>query len=409
MSNDEQQSSQDGPRFVFLTDLPPLARNAATCHGIAAHFIRIMGRRFACVLTHRFRRQIKPEQIAADFAPTPFLFYPDAGGFALKRISQGLTDVVDCFLCLFAIPKVRRFVRREKPDRIFALAGASAWFLVIAYIFKKATGLPLDIYLVDDLRDSAKLQKRWFLPHFVGNLEGFVLRRCARVLTISQGYAEHLHDLYGVDPEWLPTPILMDKLEYSPYVAKPGSPEVRTILFVGGSNDLYLLSLVDLYEVIQEWNRGDRPFELKLRILSLTYPQNLVDLLANTDDLEVELKVQPESLQRQARESWVTFLPYSFAPQMKTMVSTSFSWKLNDSYRSGRPILVYGPAYASIPRYFIEAGLPLCATSRDDLVKTIEQVDAADEPALIDRYREVWHRHHSADAVIRNLGGGDAG
>lgn len=360
-----------------------------------------MRERFKLVITHRFRRSISTSEMRENFPFVPFLFYPDAGTYGLKRFAPGLTDLLDIILCLLALPRIRSVVAREKPDRLFVLVGGSAWFLVIAWLISKAAGLPTDIFLVDDLTHSAHLARRKLLPKLVPFLESWVLRGASRVFGISPGFAEHLTELHGVPARWMPTPIHADELVHHPFV--PASPDVRTILFIGACNALYCAPLLEIYAAIQQWNRTASTYKLRLRILSPGNIDPLRKRLPDEDDLDVILFAPGDEIARQARTCWATFLPYSFGPEVRTLVSTSFSWKLSDSYRSGRPILVYGPAYASIPRYFLEENLPLCATCPEALLPTIASIERLDTPALIDRYATVWRRHHSAEAVERNL------
>jgi hypothetical protein len=401
MSARGNNSAAETPAFLFLTDFPPLVKKAISNHGIAANFIRIMRERFVLVVTHRFRRSISLKQVSFDFPDARFFFYPDAGGWGAKKISPGLADAADIFLCLLALPGLRRAVREAAPDRLFVLVGASAWFLIIAWMVSAATGLPMDIYLVDDLRQSARLARRHLLQFLAPSLEKWVLRRASRIFVIAPGYADHLKELYGVSAQWLPSPIYAESIAHHQYQVE--SPDIRTILFIGANNDLYLESLVDLYHAIQEWNLRSTRYRLRMRMLSPDGGDRVKARLPNTNDLEVRINLPPEELAREARTCWATFLCYSFAASVRTMVATSFSWKLNDSYRSGRPILVYGPEYASIPRYFREAELPLVAQSRQELTQAISDIEVFDGPELIERYRETWRRYHSSEAIIRKL------
>ena len=84
------------------------------------------------------------------------------------------------------------------------------------------------------------------------------------------------------------------------------------------------------------------------------------------------------------------------------MVSTSFPTKLVDSFPVGRPILVYGPAHASVPRYFAENHLPLFANSAGQLKAVLRQIERHDTVELVQSYEAVIERFHSA-AHLRAL------
>ena len=98
-------------------------------------------------------------------------------------------------------------------------------------------------------------------------------------------------------------------------------------------------------------------------------------------------------------KSWAVFLPYSFEPEQRLMVSTSFSTKLTESLTSRRPVLVYGPEYASLPRYFLENHLPICATSKDHLWEALREIERRDSPELINQYKTVIQRYHSPETL----------
>jgi hypothetical protein len=77
------------------------------------------------------------------------------------------------------------------------------------------------------------------------------------------------------------------------------------------------------------------------------------------------------------------------------MVSTSFPSKLVASFLVGRPIMVYGPSYASLPRYFQENGLPLCAHSVTQFTGLLREVERQDNMALMQCYEALLERLHS--------------
>jgi hypothetical protein len=43
---------------------------------------------------------------------------------------------------------------------------------------------------------------------------------------------------------------------------------------------------------------------------------------------------------------------YSHSAEMETMVRTSFPTKMTEALTAGRPILIYGPVYSSVARFF---------------------------------------------------------
>ena len=101
---------------------------------------------------------------------------------------------------------------------------------------------------------------------------------------------------------------------------------------------------------------------------------------------------------------WALVLPYSFSPDVRIMVSTSFPTKLVESLPSGRPVVAYGPEYASVPRVFLEEGLPLVATDEKTLRQILRSdLPTHDRPGLMDQYRAYLERNHSLETQNRIL------
>jgi hypothetical protein len=384
-------------RLLFLTDSPPLREGATGNHGIAANFADILDSQLGAIVTHRHRRSISCSVVKSSF-DVPIEFYPDGGGFGLKRFSPGLCEIFDIAGALLYAGRLRRLVAERNLQRIFALVGANGWYLVTLQIFAKAARLPYELYLVDDLEHWSQIFGRKILSKVIRRLEGFSLRHAAKVHVISPGYADHLQLKYGVTASWLPTPMEIGEFRYRPHTDK-----TCDLVFVGNLGPLYEPALADIYSAIQKCNRESPSRQLRLKIITPGAAQGLISRLPDSTDLEVISGPNREELRRLCSEAWATILPYSFEDGIRTMVSTSFSWKLSDSYRAGRPILVYGPEYASIPRYWKDANLPLLATIKESLPATIEAIADQDNPDLIARYRETWERLHSPAAIRARL------
>ncbi len=85
------------------------------------------------------------------------------------------------------------------------------------------------------------------------------------------------------------------------------------------------------------------------------------------------------------------------------MVSTAFSCKSAEYLACGRPILVYGPAYASVPRHFRDAGLPLVETAEGRIPALLDALLGLDGPDLIAAYNTLVSDFHAPAAVRQRL------
>ena len=89
----------------------------------------------------------------------------------------------------------------------------------------------------------------------------------------------------------------------------------------------------------------------------------------------------------------VLFLPFSFQPEQRHIVSTSLPTKVPEYLASGIPILVHAPAYSSIARYAQDGGWGLV-------------VDTPDERQLLEALRRIMRdrelRGQLSEAALRH-------
>jgi hypothetical protein len=386
--------------YVLLTDAPPLNEGGHGCCVLASNWLRAMKANVRLVVTHRLLPQAELPGIS-EGSPAPVIFYPDLARFRGAARCGRLKSLVELGLFWLASRRIAKAIKASSAERIFAFFGGDAWFLLAVKIMATRTGLPLDVYLVDDLEESCRLNGQPFLARGARWLEPHILRRAERVFVISPGFAEHLRAKYGIPALWLPIPFCEEKVVYQPFVAR--SPDIREIVFFGAVNDLYVGALRDFLEVVTEWNDEGNPFKIKLLIMSYATPDFVTRQLSGMKNWELRHRWSTDECRRTMRDSWAVFLPYSFEESVRVMVSTSFPSRLSECMTAGRPLLVYGPPYATLPKYFLANGLPVCVQSRPELkaaLRTMEQVDSA---GLIAKYRAVLNRYHSRQAIAGRM------
>ncbi|HUD46895.1 MAG TPA: glycosyltransferase [Candidatus Baltobacteraceae bacterium] len=386
--------------YVLLTDGPPLNEGGHGCSVLASNWLRAMKARVRLVVTHRLLPQVELSWIS-EASPAPVVFYPDLSRFHWAAHFGRLKSLVELGLFWLASRRVAKAIKATSAERMFAFFGGNAWFLLTVKIMARRTGLPLDVYLVDDLEESCRLNGQSFLARFARWLEPRVLRRANRVFVISPGFADHLRAKYGIHALWLPIPFREEKVVYQPFV--PRSPDIREIVFFGAVNDLYVGALRDFLGVVTEWNDEGNPSKIKLLIMSYAEPDFVARQLSGMKNWELLYRRSTDECRRIMRDSWAVFLPYSFKESVRVMVGTSFPSRLSECMTSGRPLLVYGPPYATLPRYFLANGLPVCVQSRPELkaaFRTIEQVDSS---GLIAKYQAVLNRYHSREAIAGRM------
>jgi hypothetical protein len=382
--------------LCFFTDMPPLKENSLSNHGVACEFTKILKKNGDCLLTHRFRRSISKKNIIDSCHGIPTTIYADLSCTGLKRFAPRLSQKIDAdIFALYSGHLVKRLITRYKTNRFLVLCGDDPYFLYNIRALQK-TGLPVDLYFVDDIEESwLKLNsgrhQSWLKP-----LLAEVIRSCDRVFAISKGFVERLDARFGCRAEWLPLPSAAPPLE--PKCARMNS--TRVIVFTGGLNHLYTQALRELYEEISDINR-ERPLQAPFELHLLTYsePESFLRTLPNRSWVKVFQNLPVDERKERMGQAYACFLPYSFEDEERIMVSTSFSCKILEYFSAGVPLLAYGPAYASIPRYFQDEGLPACATSRAELRVKLLSIENLDCNEAHIAYMNSWRRNHSPEAI----------
>jgi hypothetical protein len=380
--------------WVFYTDAPPLLEGGNGNNGIAVQILRSIHERFAFVITRKFRRSISCDAIHKACADTRLILHPDASGYGIKKVFPLAGSVLD-FL-IFAIWIIFSKNIRSNEKNWFILCGADCWFLLHILLLQKL-GISTHIYLVDEIEASAKYQQPRWVRLWIRPTLALVLKNSASVFAISEGFVDYLQSEFQCRALWLPVP--SKNAPVAPVILPSSKTSTRNIVFIGGLNPLYLSALRDLYEEISEFNSksiGAIPW--KLEVLSYCGPEALLSLLSDQNHLVFHQNLPTKERIARMSQASACFLPYSFSESERIMVTTSFSCKILEYFSSGSPILVYGPDYASIPRYFIKENLPVCTTSRHELRQALSALAEIRSSDYLARYHSVWKKYHSTEA-----------
>ena len=389
--------------IAFWTEAPPKKDNAPGTQGVARHFCEILKDRLSLVVTRRFSRGNSRDRIEDAAETQSVALYPDGSRWGVRKIFGTYSGLFEQLLFAAYLPLLARELRKHNTSRAFVLCGADGWIIPQVLLFQRFIGIPLDLYLVDDIEDWIAHCPRHLLKSQIHSLLGNVLCSADRVFTISPGFANHLKDRFGVTPEWLPLP----SSNPPPVYHRRSEPiDDHRITYIGNFSHLYEDSLRDTYSAITYLNEiegGIEGIPLILEILTSGDSAAFEKSLPHTRWLSVKKGLSDEECLQRFRTALACLLPYSFKESERLMVSTSFSCKILDYFKAGRPILAYGPHYASIPRYFRENGWPLCAETYENLISVIRTIPLHDGPDLIESYRETLIRLHSEEAIKRIL------
>lgn len=385
-------------KFVFYPDGPPIQHGGHANHSIAWSWSQAMAKHTTLVVTRRYQRKINLHSIEETIG-VPITFYPDFSLIGLRRISDLLRYCLDTLLFMACLPRLLGAIRRGGANRIFAFPSGSCVCLFNEWLLGRLSGLPVDVYLVDDLEALAVMSQQHFIARVTRWTEAKLLPRFSKVYTLSKGHAEYLRAKYDIQPEWLPLVIRAKEIAYAP---PPAPGEARSIGFCGSTSPLYREALHELAQVVAHLNQTT-PHRYRISLFTVGLPSDFESIFPDPSVVDVFIGLPNEQIVARLRQNYATFLPYSFSESLKVMVSTAFSCKTAEYFAAGRPIMVYGPAYSSISRHFLDNDLPLVETTKGNLEGLIAGVDAVDNPALIARYREVVQEYHSPEALRKRL------
>jgi hypothetical protein len=380
--------------WVFYTDAPPLLEGGHGNNGVAVQILRAISERLALVITRKFRHSISFSAIKKASGDTKLVLHPDASGYGIKRVSPLLGSILD-FL-IFAIWIIFSKDIRSKGKDWFILCGADCWFLLHILLLQKL-GISTHIYLVDEIEAAAKYQQPKWVRFWIRPTLALVLKKSASVFAISEGFVDYLKSEFQCKARWLPLP--SQNAPVTPAILSNSNKSTRNIVFIGGLNHLYLSALKDFYKGISAFNaKSNSGLPWKLEILSYCPPDALLSLLSNQEHLIFHHNLPNQKRIELMSQASACFLPYSFSESERIMVTTSFSCKILEYFASGSPILVYGPNYASIPRYFIKENLPVCTTNRNELRQALNDLAEIRSSDYLAKYHTVWKKYHSPEA-----------
>ncbi len=351
------------------------------------------------MLTRRFSRERTLEEIR-DASFLPVLFWRDLSLFGLRRPFAMIRYLLDTLAFALQLGCIKRQLAEKRVEWIFALSANEPFFLIQAALLGWKLKVPVHAYLVDDYEDSAVLHGDPMTRLFTKVFEKKILGVFDQVWVISKGYAAHLGSKLGIHAEFLPvavpTPAHQKVLGK---VSALNSQETRNIVYIGSVNMLYQDALKDLYECICELNEEGASPSYRLTIYTAGKPADFMRMLAHDRFIDLQLSRTPEEREEGLRRAHAVVLPYSFQKEREVMVKTSFSCKVGELLNCGRPILVYGPAYASIPRYFMENGLPLVAHDRKSLKQAICSIEQQDNVDTAARYHALAESHRPEKVI----------
>ena len=173
------------------------------------------------------------------------------------------------------------------------------------------------------------------------------------------------------------------------------------MIYVGSLNKLYMDALHVFCRLLLEMNRGG-DVAWSFRMITR---DNVVfgREFSQYDFVTADHDCDRTRLRAEVAVAELHLLPYSFLPENRVMVTTSFPSKFMDAIGAGRPILAFGPKYSSIIQHMELYGCGYVASSNGDLAILLQQrpwMDNLDWNAAAGRVENECHSNESAILAI---------
>jgi hypothetical protein len=336
-------------QVVFLTHSPPLQNKGSGLSVLLYSILSALPDFERTIITFCGEAKVDPAEIRKDNADAKVIICDSLFNKLYRyKVARLYRSFLIGISFIFSLGKIGR--RINKPDTLVITAiGASAiplWkFLLLKALFKKAKH---GLYIVDDLHlINQKLNNRSELLLIKLFLERSI-RRCDRLLVISNGLQENYKKLFNVD-----------SLLLLPHFAKrdalpanlPG--EKFTFLFSGGLSFLYNAPLYKFAEVLDSINKeGACKYKLELKIQTYTPKPEFDRLGFNNLPASYSTVNNRSELINIYTNSNCFIVPYTFEAGDRAIVETSFPQKVAELIQYNRPILLFSPAYSSVAIFF---------------------------------------------------------
>jgi hypothetical protein len=381
-------------RVIVFSDVPPLGNEGVSMSVLAHRLTACLGSKLDHLVTRRYSRKYT-RQLIGHGLQSPVRVAWDAAACGLRFLRGGARVTADLLLmsawARFSYPQKRPPLGVTE---IIGLSGPHWHFLPRLRAFASHLGLPFTVFIIDDYEITAEHAQD---TRARTSLIGEHLRAAHRVLAISPGMAERLHARYNITAEVL-YPVADEITAAIPSMVSPG-----TIAYVGSLGPAYIDSLTAVARMIAAGDLSG----WTLRIISRD-PRTFALHLAGTGAAVLLDDCDREQLREQVATAEVQLVPYSFDERWRITAETSFPSKFMDGVISGRPVIVFAPAYASISRHLIENDCPFVATDIAGVQRFLNQRPWAHDDSWREAYCRLTLRFHSASVAREVLTGGSA-
>lgn len=321
---------------------------------------------------------------------------PPQRGPILHWLAEAAADAI----ALPDILRVRNMIRRvlaEHPTITTVYAASdNGTFLLGTYLAARSMRKRFVVHLFDLYRGNAFGPFRQLLARLY---EKSILRRADTIIVTSQHTADYLNRRYRqafatkLRPIYHPLP----GRQRPRVIPKrpPGKP--FEIIYTGTLGWPQKDCLADLVRATRGWA------DIRITILAPYSTEQMAAWGMTGPQVETG-SATPEEVERRQQAADVLFLPMTFHPESRAIVETASPGKIAEYLESGKPILIYAPAFSHVARYGRETGFGLVVDEEGDapLQTAIRrlQKDQDLRGRLAAQARAVFEQNHEEAGVL---------
>jgi glycosyltransferase involved in cell wall biosynthesis len=317
-----------------------------------------------------------------------------------RRWIHRLALMLNYVLIPWTIWRGVRLIQKEKIEAIFTVP----WdhFTIAAYFIHKITNCPIFMYIMDDpigTRHFGGLQ-----PPAYALLMPRIVRACRLVWGVGEGMCDYFELAYGVK-----CLLLLPLVDIESFGRKSTKGSVREddpfhIIYTGAIYSAQIDAIRRLVHVVDQESDRNRSVQMKMQLtLYTSLPARALEKMGVAGKNVRRDEVKSEGIARVITEADAAFLPFSFEPDMRHVVETSFPSKIAEYLASGIPILAHAPSYSTVAQYCREygCGLVVDEPNEDALRSALVRLsrDAALRQELSAKALDTARKNHDANQI----------
>lgn len=263
---------------------------------------------------------------------------------------------------------LKQWLREQKPDVIFAAAGASSFFYDVILRIASFLNIPIISYVCDDFYFTSENVHNYLMRKMYSRRLQKKIRRLmshsAKVVTICDSLKEEYHREFDCKTV---TVFSGCNCEIS---NEPIDNRNGVMAYFGNLQLNRNHSLRDIGLVLDKINESDGA-NYQLKIFTGDTAPEFTDVFANVRSVRLMGFISGDEVHRQMRQ--VTLLTHveSFAPQDVQRIRYSLSTKIADSLASGVCLFAYGPAQVASIQYLSGHDCAGVVSAVEDLEKSL--------------------------------------